>query len=189
MMQGSMTVLEAVKKFEQLARLCPELVPNETEKDKEARAQIFKVKKEEKAVWKQSQPMQTQELYPKGQTNNLHRIQSSSAGTKERGMLPTKVNRGITLRRRTTKYPNKNSSNQLHSVQAQIEGPSNAQGRLEAPEPQARIYAYTKGDVKARTSHVVTGQISISNFDAIALFDSSATHLFVSKEFAQKLGR
>ncbi|GMN65116.1 hypothetical protein TIFTF001_034186 [Ficus carica] len=30
--QGSMSVLEAVKKFEQLARLCPELVPNETEK-------------------------------------------------------------------------------------------------------------------------------------------------------------
>ena len=30
--QGSMTVLEVVKKFEQLARLCPELVPNETEK-------------------------------------------------------------------------------------------------------------------------------------------------------------
>ncbi|GMN46134.1 hypothetical protein TIFTF001_015313 [Ficus carica] len=30
--QGSMTVIEAVKKFEQLARLCPELVPSETEK-------------------------------------------------------------------------------------------------------------------------------------------------------------
>ncbi|GMN64930.1 hypothetical protein TIFTF001_033989 [Ficus carica] len=30
--QGSMTVMEAVKKFERLARLCPELVPNETEK-------------------------------------------------------------------------------------------------------------------------------------------------------------
>ncbi|GMN66202.1 hypothetical protein TIFTF001_035272 [Ficus carica] len=30
--QGLMSVLEAVKKFEQLARLCPELVPNETEK-------------------------------------------------------------------------------------------------------------------------------------------------------------
>ena len=27
--QGSMTIMEAVKKFEQLARLCPELVPNE----------------------------------------------------------------------------------------------------------------------------------------------------------------
>ncbi|GMN22111.1 hypothetical protein TIFTF001_045605 [Ficus carica] len=30
--QGSMTVMEAVNKFEQLARLCPELVPSETEK-------------------------------------------------------------------------------------------------------------------------------------------------------------
>ncbi|GMN29493.1 hypothetical protein TIFTF001_050604 [Ficus carica] len=30
--KGSMTVMEAVKKFEQLARLCPELVPDETEK-------------------------------------------------------------------------------------------------------------------------------------------------------------
>ncbi|GMN32185.1 hypothetical protein TIFTF001_044660 [Ficus carica] len=30
--QGSITVMEAVKKFEQLARLCPEHVPNETEK-------------------------------------------------------------------------------------------------------------------------------------------------------------
>ena len=32
LLQGSMTVMEAVKKFEQLARLCSELVPNETEK-------------------------------------------------------------------------------------------------------------------------------------------------------------
>ncbi|GMN35317.1 hypothetical protein TIFTF001_048444 [Ficus carica] len=30
--QGSMTVMEAVQKFEQLARLCPELVPTEREK-------------------------------------------------------------------------------------------------------------------------------------------------------------
>ncbi|GMN66804.1 hypothetical protein TIFTF001_035866 [Ficus carica] len=91
--QGSMTVMKAVKKFELLAHLCLELVPNETEKvrrmmkmfrkdiakqvsagsspptlvsdyisrairveywinqDKEARAQIFKAKKEEKAVF------------------------------------------------------------------------------------------------------------------------------------------
>ncbi|GMN29048.1 hypothetical protein TIFTF001_044316 [Ficus carica] len=105
MRQGSMTVLEAVKKFEQLARLCPELIPNETTKvrrmmkmfrtditkqvsagsspptrairaeywinqDKEASAQIFKVKKEEKAVVKHFQPRQNQESYPRGQTSN-----------------------------------------------------------------------------------------------------------------------
>ncbi|GMN54130.1 hypothetical protein TIFTF001_023253 [Ficus carica] len=110
MKQGSMTVLEAVKKFEQLARLCPKLVPNETEKvrrmmkmfrtdiakqvsarsspptlvfdcisrairaeyrinqDREARAQIFKAKKEEKVVLKQSQP---KEFYSKGQTSSF----------------------------------------------------------------------------------------------------------------------
>ncbi|GMN64650.1 hypothetical protein TIFTF001_033720 [Ficus carica] len=98
MKQGSMTVMEAVKKFEQLACLCPKLIPNETEKvrrmmkmfqtdiakqvnvgsspptlvsdcisrairakywinqDKEVRAQIFKAKKEDKAVVKQLQP-------------------------------------------------------------------------------------------------------------------------------------
>ncbi|GMN31129.1 hypothetical protein TIFTF001_041545 [Ficus carica] len=92
--QGSMTVMEAVQKFEQLARMCPELVQTEKEKvrrmmkmfrtdiakqvsagdnlptlvfdcvsrairaeywinrDKEARAQIFKAQKEEKAVVK-----------------------------------------------------------------------------------------------------------------------------------------
>ena len=77
----------------------------------------------------------------------------------------------------------------MDAVQARLEGPSIIQGRLEAPEPQARIYAYTKGDAEAGASHVVTGQISISTHDAIALFDSGATHSFVSLEFAQKLGK
>ena len=53
-------------------------------------------------------------------------------------------------------YPNRNNT-QLHAVQARLEGPSIAQGRLEAPEPQTRIYTYTKGDAEAGTSHVVTG--------------------------------
>ncbi|GMN23169.1 hypothetical protein TIFTF001_043646 [Ficus carica] len=108
--QGSMTVMEAVQKFEQLACLCPELVPTEKEKvrrmmkmfrtdiskqvsagsspptlvsdcvsraikaeywinrDKEARAQIFKARKEEKAVTKPTQPRQNAEPNQKGQT-------------------------------------------------------------------------------------------------------------------------
>ncbi|GMN59369.1 hypothetical protein TIFTF001_028448 [Ficus carica] len=106
--QRSMTVLEAVKKFEQLGRLCPELIPNIKEKvrrmikmfwtdifkqvnagnspptlvfdcisrtiraeywinqDKEARAQIFKAKKEDKATERQLQPRQNQDAYAKG---------------------------------------------------------------------------------------------------------------------------
>ncbi|GMN58256.1 hypothetical protein TIFTF001_027358 [Ficus carica] len=127
MKQGSMTVLEAVKKFEQLARLCPELIPNETTKvkrmmkmfrtdiakqvsagsspptlvsdcisrairdeywinqDKEARAQIFKAKKEEKAVVKQFQPRHNQELYSKGQTNNSGQNSKQFGKNKRKG--------------------------------------------------------------------------------------------------------
>ncbi|GMN22874.1 hypothetical protein TIFTF001_043587 [Ficus carica] len=53
-------------------------------------------------------------------------------------------------------YLNRNTSRQLHAVQAKIKGHSIAQGRLEASEPQSMIYAYTKGDAEAGTSHVVT---------------------------------
>ncbi|KAL5579985.1 hypothetical protein UlMin_012427 [Ulmus minor] len=48
-------------------------------------------------------------------------------------------------------------------MQALLEGPPINQGRLEAPEPEANIYAYTKGDVDAGASNVVTGQLSVAN--------------------------
>ncbi|GMN66095.1 hypothetical protein TIFTF001_035165 [Ficus carica] len=103
-----------------------------------------------------------QELYPKGQTNN------SGQNSKQFGKNKRKGNA---------------------TGQVKIEGPSIAQGRLEAPEPQARIYAYTRGDAEAGTSHVVIGQISIATYDAIVLIDYGATHSFMSMAFAQKLGR
>ncbi|GMN28101.1 hypothetical protein TIFTF001_051642 [Ficus carica] len=125
--QGSMSVTEAVKKFEQLARLCPELVPNEKEKvrrmmkmfqtdiskqvsagsspptlvadcisramraeywinqDKEARVQIFKAKKEEKAIEKQLQPRQNQEMNLKGQTSNSNQYSKQFGRNKRKG--------------------------------------------------------------------------------------------------------
>ncbi|GMN61688.1 hypothetical protein TIFTF001_030761 [Ficus carica] len=110
--QGSMTVMEAVKKFEQLARLCPNLITSETEKvllmmkmfrmdialqvsagnsppitvsdcieralraeywinrDKEARAQFYQSKKEEKALSKTNQSRQSTEAKPQAQASN-----------------------------------------------------------------------------------------------------------------------
>ncbi|GMN70172.1 hypothetical protein TIFTF001_039215 [Ficus carica] len=182
--QGSMTVMEAVKKFEQLARLCPELVPNETEKvrrmmkmfrtdiakqvsagsspptlvsncisrairaeywinqDKEARAQIFKAKKEEKAVAKQSQPRQNPELDMKGQ--------SSNAGKNPRQFGKNKRKENATSQGQQGNYPQKKIN------RVKIECPHLAQERLEAPEPQTRYYVYTKGDIEAGTSSVAT---------------------------------
>ncbi|GMN23588.1 hypothetical protein TIFTF001_040474 [Ficus carica] len=98
--QGSMSVVEAVNKFEQLSRLCPELVPNEKEKvrrmmkmfrtdiskqDKEARVQIFKAKKEEKVMEKQLQPRQNQETNLKGQTSNPNQYSKQFGRNKRKG--------------------------------------------------------------------------------------------------------
>ncbi|GMN24503.1 hypothetical protein TIFTF001_047642 [Ficus carica] len=225
--QGSMTVMEAVKKFEQLARLCPELVPSEMEKvrrmmkmfrtdiakqvsagsspptlvfdcvsrairaeywinqDKEARAQIFKAKKEEKAIAKPTQPRQDSESHPKGQASNPTQGSKQFGRNKRkwnftgqgqpRNFPQKKNNRGnedtnidypvcakcgkkhpgvckmgsnacylcgkeghyawnCPQNNQNPQYPNRNASSQLHAVQARLEGPSIAQGRLEAPE-------------------------------------------------------
>nr|GMN29716.1 hypothetical protein TIFTF001_046371 [Ficus carica]GMN29748.1 hypothetical protein TIFTF001_046373 [Ficus carica] len=98
--QGSMSMVEAVNKFEQLGCLCPELVPNEKEKvrrmmkmfrtdiskqDKEARIQIFKAKKEEKANEKQLQPRQNQETNLKGQTSNSNQYSKQFRRNKRKG--------------------------------------------------------------------------------------------------------
>ena len=74
-------------------------------------------------------------------------------------------------------------------MQAQLERPPINQGRLEAPEPEARIYAYTKGDAEAGTSNVVTGQLTVANSNAYILFDSGATHSFISTAHANQLDR
>ncbi|GMN31790.1 hypothetical protein TIFTF001_041638 [Ficus carica] len=249
--QGSMTVMEAIKKFEQLARLCPGLVPSEKEKvrrimkmfwtdiakqvsagsspptlvsdcisrairaeywinqDKEARAQIFKAKREEKAATKPTQPQQDSESHPKGQASNSTQGFRQSGRNKRKGNFSGQNQQGNFSQKRNNQgnedtniyypvcatcgkkhqgvckmgtdacylcgkeghyarscpqnnqnqnpqYTNRNVSSQLHAVQARLEGPSISQGRLEAPEPQARIYAYTNGDAEAGTSHEVT---------------------------------
>ena len=74
-------------------------------------------------------------------------------------------------------------------MQAQIEGPSINQGKLEALEPEARIYAYRKGDTEAGTSNVVTGQLTVVNSNSCILFDSGATHSFISTAHANQLDR
>ncbi|GMN33781.1 hypothetical protein TIFTF001_041958 [Ficus carica] len=54
-----------------------------------------------------------------------------------------------------------------------LEGPAISQGRLESPEPHGRIYAYTKEDVQAGPSTVVTGQLPFAQQDAYVLIHLS----------------
>ena len=84
---------------------------------------------------------------------------------------------------------NKGQAPKANAIQAQIEGPPTGQGWLEAPEPEAKIFAYTKGDVEVGTSNVVTSQLSVANLTLHVLFDSGATHSFVSTVCASKMNR
>ena len=77
---------------------------------------------------------------------------------------------------------------QLHAAQASIEGPRINQGRLEAPQhPDAHVHAFTKADVEAGPFTVVTGQILVTTYYANVLFDSGASHSFISRKFANGL--
>ena len=69
------------------------------------------------------------------------------------------------------------------------EGPNEEQDKKNVPDPNARIYAYTKDDAEAGGSKVVTGQLPIINKLARVLFNSRATHSFISVMFADCLGR
>ncbi|KAL5541879.1 hypothetical protein UlMin_009589 [Ulmus minor] len=89
----------------------------------------------------------------------------------------------------TAQPQNKNQTPKTYVMQAQLEGPSISQCRLEAPEPEAKIYAYTKGDVEAGTSNMVTGQLSVANLTLRVLFDFGATHSFVSTVHASQINR
>ncbi|GMN48243.1 hypothetical protein TIFTF001_017411 [Ficus carica] len=207
--QGSMTVMEAIKKFEQLARLCPELLPNETEKVRRM-MKMFRTDIVKQVSSGSNPPTLVSDcinraIRAKVSLVMLARILDSSGGTREREMLRVRANRGVTLRRRARsnacyiygkeghyarnctlrnpnpnpQFQNRNPSSQLHAAQVKIEGPSLAQEKLKAPKPQARIYAYIKGDIEAGTSSVVTVQISVTTYDTLALLDFGAIiHLY-----------
>ncbi|KAL5546588.1 hypothetical protein UlMin_006275 [Ulmus minor] len=74
-------------------------------------------------------------------------------------------------------------------MQVLTKGLTEGQDIKSMPEPSARIYAYTKGNAKAGGSKVVTCQLPIVNKIAHVLFDSEATHSFISTMFADCLDR
>ena len=84
---------------------------------------------------------------------------------------------------------NRQQAAQLRAMLAEIEGPAEVPEKKIVPEPNGRIYAYSKDDAEAGTSKVVTGQLTVANKCAKVLFDSGATHSFASTVFADCVGR
>ena len=72
---------------------------------------------------------------------------------------------------------------------ATLEGSHISQGRLEVPpsSTNAQVFSLTREEV-ANAYTVVTGQICIFNQYATVLFDTGATHSFVSIAFTERIG-
>ncbi|KAL5582623.1 hypothetical protein UlMin_015065 [Ulmus minor] len=86
-------------------------------------------------------------------------------------------------------WQNKNQGSQLISLEAMAIGPKEEPNKENILESNARIYAYTKGDAEARGSKVITGQLPVVNKITCVLFDSGATHSFISAVFIDCLDR
>ena len=96
--------------------------------------------------------------------------------------------RGCTAKTPNDNWQNKNQGSQLRSLKALAEVSNEEKYKKNVLEPNARIYAYTKGNAEVGGSKVVTGQLPVVNKLARVLFDSRATHSFISVMFADCLG-
>ena len=65
--------------------------------------------------------------------------------------------RGCTVKTPGDDRQYKTQETQLRAIEAVAVGPKEESGRKNIPEPNVRIYAYTKGDAEAGGSKVVTG--------------------------------
>ena len=86
-------------------------------------------------------------------------------------------------------WQNRNQETQLRALGTVAVGPKEEADKKNIPEPNARIYAYTKGDAEAGGSKVVTCQLPVVSKIARVLFDSGATHSFISVVFVNCLDR
>ncbi|KAL5582106.1 hypothetical protein UlMin_014548 [Ulmus minor] len=159
--QGNMTVIEAVTKFEQLARLCPSLVATEEERTRKmmdmlcpdialaiesgGSPPVSVAECVERALRVEYRLAQLKE-------ERARRFEARKNQGKEGGGARTQ---SVGNQQGSTKAP----ASKAYAMQAKVEGPSTSQGKLEAPEPNARIYAYAKGDAEAGTFNVVTDTI------------------------------
>ncbi|KAL5566267.1 hypothetical protein UlMin_029431 [Ulmus minor] len=257
--QDNLTVAEAVRKFERLAKLCPYLVPTEEQRVKRM-LEMFRdppttttdcVERAFKAEHRLNQLKDMrQRLYEnrrrqgdqagnqnsdnqnKGPQNSQQQGQNRYNNKRKGGNQASRNTRQQTSRNNSSSNPvcakcgknhpgeccqgttmcykcskeghyargctvktsaddrqNKTQETQLRAIEAVAVGPKEESDRKNIPEPNARLYAYTKGDAEAGGSKVVTGQLPVVNEIARVLFDSGATHSFISAMFVNYLGR
>ncbi|KAL5579140.1 hypothetical protein UlMin_011582 [Ulmus minor] len=156
--QGNMTVIEAVTKFEQLARLCPSLVATEEERTRKM-MDMFCPDIALAIESGGSPPVSVAECVERALRVEYRLAQLKEERARKFEVRKNQGKEGGGARTQSVgnqQGPTKAPAPKAYAMQAKVEGPSTSQGKLEAPEPNARIYAYAKGDAEAGTSNVVT---------------------------------
>ncbi|KAL5570682.1 hypothetical protein UlMin_020279 [Ulmus minor] len=169
--QGSMSVTEAVRKFDQLARLCPYLVPTEEERVR----RMLEMFRPELAVVIDSgdnPPTTVAECVDralraeyrlaqaKEERNRIFEARKNQKGQTKQG-YEMKPNSQV---QRTNQYGNNNNKRkgnfggQKNGKGSGSQSAPITQSRLEAPEANARIFTFSRNDAEAGTSNVVTEQ-------------------------------
>ncbi|KAL5570666.1 hypothetical protein UlMin_027241 [Ulmus minor] len=169
--QGSMSVTEAVRKFDQLARLCPYLVPAEEERVR----RMLEMFRPELAVVIDSgdnPPTTVAECVDralraeyrlaqaKEERNRIFEARKNQKGQTKQGyeMKPN------SQAQRTNQYGNNNNKRkgnfggQKNGKGSGSQSAPITQSRLEAPEANARIFTFSRNDAEAGTSNAVTEQ-------------------------------
>ncbi|KAL5550718.1 hypothetical protein UlMin_000894 [Ulmus minor] len=190
--QENMTVADAVRQFERLAKLCPYLVPTEEQRVKRM-LEMFRPDISLSVEGGSDPPTTTTDCVERAyraehRLNQLKEMRNRMFENKRKqNNQSSNQNRGQQVSQ--PQGQNKNNKRKGNSQANRDKGPAEERDTKNVLEPNARVYAYTKGDAEAGGSKVVTGQLPVAYVLARVLIDSGATHSFISTVFADSLHR
>ncbi|KAL5577992.1 hypothetical protein UlMin_019691 [Ulmus minor] len=202
--QENMTVADAVRKFERLAKLCPYLVPTEEQRVKRM-LEMFRpdislsveggsdppttttdcVERAYRAEHRLNQlkEMRNRMFENKRKQNNQGSNQNRGQQVSQpQGQNKNNKRKGNSQANRDSRQPAPKKNNATYPTCGKC-------GKNHPGECRQGVYAYTKGDAEAGGSKVVTGQLPVAYVLARVLIDSGATHSFISTVFADSLHR
>ncbi|KAL5558007.1 hypothetical protein UlMin_034218 [Ulmus minor] len=208
--QGNMTVIEAVNKFEQLSRVCPHML--RTEEDRLKRMMdMFKpdialaiesggsppttvarcVERAVRIEYRMAQVKEERNKYFEAKRSQRKVGTEVQAKDSNRGSRPGgKPNQSTSFKKKGKPTGQGGQSNQPPRRNSQNRPACQKYGKTHQGECRAgNPNMCYRCDVDAGTSNVVTGQLSVANLSLHVLFDSGATHSFISSVCANRMNR